>query len=171
MNEGTTQSGTYIWETGGLFTITSSNVGVPLEFRIGRREANNQLDALVLDLDHSLTPSELDALFDEMFVAGDFNEDGFVDGNDLLAWQAGYGTSGSASHMDGDANEDGNVDGTDFLIWQRGFTGSAPLTSQAVAVPECTGMTLCLLGLLVPAFCTRSRNSTRLLIRSSLYHV
>lgn len=49
----------------------------------------------------------------------DFNEDSFVDGADLNAWQQGYGTAGTATKSQGDANLDGNVDGSDFLTWQR----------------------------------------------------
>ncbi|WP_197530751.1 polysaccharide lyase 6 family protein [Bythopirellula polymerisocia] len=170
VQENTSNDSTYVWEVGNTFTISPSNVGVPLEFRIGKREGSNQLDALVLDLDLSLTPAELDALFAPVFDPGDFNEDGFVDGNDLLSWQTGYGTPNSASHLDGDADEDGDVDGNDFLIWQRGYTGPAPLASQTVAVPERSGMTLCLIGLLVSAVCTRSGNSLQPFIRSILSH-
>ncbi len=171
MQETTSQNGTYLWEVGGTFTITPSNVGMPLEFRIGKREELNRLDALVLDLDLSLSPAELDALFDQMFAAGDFNKDGFVDGNDLFAWQTGYGTLSSATHLDGDADEDGDVDGTDFLIWQRGYTGPAPLASPTVAVPEPVGMTLSLISFLVTAVCTRKYSSWRPFLRSSFNHV
>ncbi len=170
VSETTSSDSTYVWEIGGTFTISPSNVGVPLEFRIGKREQMNHLDALVLDLNHSLTPAELDALFDQMFAPGDFNEDGFIDGNDLMVWQTGYGTLSGATHLDGDADEDGDVDGADFLVWQRGYTGSASLASQTVAVPEGSGMTLCLGGLLVTGVCTRSRNSMRPFFRRSFNH-
>ena len=157
MQEGTSKNSTYVWEVGNTFTITPSNVGVPLEFRIGKREGSNQLDALVLDLDLSLTPAELDALFAPMFDPGDFNEDGFVDGNDLLVLAGWIWNNHSATRLQGDADDDGDVDGADFLIWQRGYTGPAPLPPQTVAVPERSGMTLCLIGLLVSASLRQER--------------
>ena len=77
---------------------------------------------------------------------GDFNGDGTVDGDDLVDWQAGYGTASSATLPDGDADEDGDVDGNDFLIWQRNL--SAPAFSGQVAVPEPTTFGLAAVGLL-----------------------
>lgn len=128
------QDGQYRWEVGGLFTITASNVGMPLEFRLGKREALAYLDALVLSLDQSLTPSELDDLFTIQFAAADFNRDGFVDGSDLLIWQENYGTTSEALVAQGDANGDGAVDGRDFLIWQR--EKSAATLQNYTSVPE-----------------------------------
>ena len=49
----------------------------------------------------------------------DFNLDGVVDGADLAAWQAGFGTDAGATRAQGDANGDGAVDGADFLAWQQ----------------------------------------------------
>lgn len=70
----------------------------------------------------------------------DFNLDGKVDGADLSAWQAGFGTS-SASRSDGDANGDGHVDGQDFLIWQQETIDAAAALSLLNGLPA---------GLLVP---------------------
>jgi len=108
--------GKFRWEVGDTFTINSGNVDVPLEFRIGRREQMAQLDAVVLDLDLSLTAEELDALF-EVYDLADFNEDSSVDGLDLASWRSGFGILEAAVHADGDADEDGDVDGKDFLSW------------------------------------------------------
>lgn len=144
----TSQNSMYQWITGGNFTINSGNVNMPLEFRIGRREALTEFDALVLDLDHSLTAEELNALFDTVYDAGDFDEDGDVDDVDRLAWETGYGIQSLASHMDGDANEDGVVDGRDFLIWQAQYTGPGPLFAATTQVPEPTSAMLLVLGLL-----------------------
>ncbi len=72
----------------------------------------------------------------------DFDEDGDVDGDDLLIWQGNYTMSG-AIHGDGDANDDGLVNGRDLMIWQRQYTGPSPLAGvNAVPEPGC----LCLLG-------------------------
>ena len=68
-------------------------------------------------------------------LSADFEEDGDVDNDDLANWEIGYGTIGTAVHMDGDADGDLDVDGFDFLIWQQQFTGALPLSSLAT-VPE-----------------------------------
>jgi uncharacterized delta-60 repeat protein len=57
---------------------------------------------------------------------GDFNADGRVDSQDLVAWKAAFGTVSG-----GDA--DGDSDGTDVLIWQRQL---GPARGGAAAVPE-----------------------------------
>lgn len=63
-------------------------------------------------------------------VAGDFNGDGMVDGNDLtdpaLGWNARYGT---------------DLDGSDFLVWQRNY-GTGVLLASATAVPEPSALIL-----------------------------
>ena len=68
-------------------------------------------------------------------LAGDFNEDGRVNSDDLVNWEAGYGISTEAFHANGDADEDDDVDGEDFLQWQRQAEGSASF-SAARPVPE-----------------------------------
>ena len=77
--------------------------------------------------------------------AGDFDEDGDVDDDDLIAWEGGFG-SAPAVHMTGDANADVLAGGFDFLVWQRqfGMVGGAP--AVAAVVPEPCGITLSILG-------------------------
>ncbi|BBO36550.1 hypothetical protein [Lacipirellula parvula] len=65
-------------------------------------------------------------------IAGDFNHDGFVDGDDLDIWKTAFaGATASA-----DADGDGDSDGADFLAWQRNFAPSSGATAANVAVPE-----------------------------------
>ncbi len=76
-------------------------------------------------------------------TAGDFDDDGDVDGGDLGLWQNNYGVdAGSLA----DADYDGDSDGADFLAWQRNFTGPGTLAS-ATAVPESGSLLLLSLGL------------------------
>jgi hypothetical protein len=65
-------------------------------------------------------------------VIGDFNDDGDVDGDDLLEWKNSFGQSVGA-----DADADGDTDGTDFLIWQR-HSGAemAAAAGGLLGVPE-----------------------------------
>ncbi len=74
----------------------------------------------------------------------DFDEDGDVDGDDLLTWQNNYGMN-SADHEDGDADDDGDVDGRDFLVWQRQFTGALPVVAST-SVPEPSAIYLALIA-------------------------
>jgi hypothetical protein len=64
-------------------------------------------------------------------TASDFNNDRWVNVDDLSTWSSGFGVSGSATHMHGDVDGDQDVDGGDFLVWQRQL-GSAAIA----AVPE-----------------------------------
>jgi hypothetical protein len=82
--------------------------------------------------------------FDNIIVTGllpsfaetDFNEDGFVDGDDLATWQTNFGLLSGAMKDDGDADLDGDVDGADFLAWQRQWTGGGAMMPTTTAVPE-----------------------------------
>ena len=91
-----------------------------------------------------------------VYAAGDFDEDGDVDGDDLANWQTGFGASSGASHNAGDADGDGDVDGADFLLWQGEFTGPSTLTTT-MAVPEPAGATLFLM-FLIQCFVSRNRS-------------
>lgn len=72
-------------------------------------------------------------------IAGDFDSDGDVDGEDLLIWQNNRGTG-----VDGDADDDGDTDGRDFLIWQKNYTGPGELNATSASVPEPTSLMLML---------------------------
>jgi GH35 family endo-1,4-beta-xylanase len=64
-------------------------------------------------------------------LPADFDGDGEVDGEDLLAWQNSFGGA-----VGGDADGDGDADGNDFLSWQGQVNSS--LGSGAASVPEPT---------------------------------
>lgn len=80
--------------------------------------------------------------------AADFNDDGMVDGEDLLDWQAAYGIDGLA-----DADDDGDSDGRDFLIWQREFGSGVPSPFGAIAsIPEPSSIILIVSAITALAF-------------------
>jgi hypothetical protein len=79
------------------------------------------------------------------YLAADFDEDTDVDGNDLVRWAAGYGST-SAAHMDGDADGDSDTDGRDLLIWQTQLGNSAAALAATQAVPEPASCLLLILG-------------------------
>jgi hypothetical protein len=75
--------------------------------------------------------------------AGDFDEDGDVDGADLLEWQRNIGAMGADLPADG--NRNGIVDLADLDLWRQNFSptsGAPPAASQSV--PEPAGSTLLL---------------------------
>ena len=76
------------------------------------------------------------------FAAADFNEDGVVDGDDLAAWETGYGNG--IDKENGDADLDGDVDGADFLVWQRQVTaGGAVAATGSVPEPAALWLAMC----------------------------
>ena len=75
-------------------------------------------------------------------IAGDFDSDGDVDGDDFLAWRNGFPISAGATLLDGDADADGDVDGDDFLMWQNSF----PYPTAISSVPEPNSLVLLALG-------------------------
>ena len=91
----------------------------------------------------------LTALADNVFfapqvVAGDFNHDGIVNGQDLTTWRAEFAA--------------GTMSGADFLIWQRALAAGGS-TIAVASVPEPAAMTL--LSVAVVAFARRGRNRRR----------
>jgi hypothetical protein len=102
----------------------------------------------------------------ESAIPGDFDADADVDGEDLMIWNANFGST-SADPTSGDANGDGDADGRDFLVWQRNLTGS--LASQAIAaVPEPSALTLAAAACLVLATCP-SQSSPKSAARCTSY--
>ena len=82
-------------------------------------------------------------------LAGDFDVDGDVDGDDLTLWRNNFGTG--TTHMTGDADGDGDADGGDFLTWQRQLGG--PATAGATAsIPEPATLASLALGTLAMTF-------------------
>ena len=138
------ENGTFTWvKDAQTFEITASNVGVPLEFRLGMREELSQLDALVLSLDAFMSGEELDAIFE---IHGDYDGDGSVDGRDFLVWQQ---TLGSRHNLQADGNGNTVVDAPDLAIWRDYFgAGTALASGTAAAVPEPAGRFLALGGLI-----------------------
>ncbi|NOZ39988.1 MAG: PEP-CTERM sorting domain-containing protein [Planctomycetes bacterium] len=74
----------------------------------------------------------------------DFDNDGDVDGDDLIQWKSEFGVNGGS-----DADGDGDSDGADFLTWQRQRGSGVPVVTSATTVPEPATVVIGLLGLLV----------------------
>ena len=103
---------------------------------------NLDLPALAADLRWNTSQLNTAGLLSVTFSA-DFDEDGYVGGDDLAEWRSDFGlTPGS------DADRDGDSDGADFLAWQRQL-GSVPAVPVSTTVPEPSTF---LLALLIAAF-------------------
>lgn len=145
-NQSIDNGGTFQWELGSAtFAVSESQVGLPLELRIGMREQDAELDALVLSTDSGLTPSELDALFDTL--QGDYNNDGLVDAADYSVWRDTLGDTGAGLAADG--NGDGEVNAGDLTVWQTAYGSSAGSPPPTNAVPEPLGVSLALMAALL----------------------
>ena len=65
-------------------------------------------------------------------LTADFNDDGFVDGDDLSIWKSAFAENDLA-----DADGDDDSDGDDFLIWQRQRSNFQPFhPTTIVPIPE-----------------------------------
>lgn len=140
----------FAWETGSSFVVTDSHVGMPLELRLGKRERLTELDAFIFHMDADLTSSELYALLEAQFIAGDYNLNGLVDAADYTVWQDNFG---STTNLAADGNGDGVVNAADYTIWQDNF-GSGVANSTSILIPEPGTLAALLSGLLV--ICRRS---------------
>ena len=141
----TNQDGTFIWKKESrTFTISAGNVDVPLEFRLGMRESNSELDAIVLNLNSLLSASELDNLF--AVLPGDYNGDTLVDAADYTLWR---NTFGSRTELAADADGSGEVDQADFAIWKTNFGRTLGSGAAASAVPEPASSTFACFGLAI----------------------
>lgn len=76
-------------------------------------------------------------------LAGDFNRDGEVDGDDYNTWRAAFGSTTSPA-VDGNGN--GVVDAGDYTIWRDHFGsgGGASDSQSAAQVPEPAACTIVL---------------------------
>ncbi len=108
----------------GVLTVTSSSQGAP-----------NALQTFPVSFEVA-----------SPFLAADFDDDGFVDGDDLATWQTNFGLAGGATKSVGDANLDGAIDGADYLLWQQQFNAAGASLASA-SVPEPAAGAMLLLGM------------------------
>jgi hypothetical protein len=73
----------------------------------------------------------------------DFDNDGDVDGADLLTWQRGLGLMSGVTHARGDADLDGQINANDFAWWQTQFGNRAYPVASTVPEPSAGVIALC----------------------------
>ncbi|BBO35802.1 hypothetical protein [Lacipirellula parvula] len=85
-------------------------------------------------------------------AGADFNNDGFVNGDDLAIWRASFGSTSQTTNTNGDADRNGTVDGADFLVWQRNAAPASNASSAAVPEPApCVLLLLAAGGAMLPS--------------------
>ncbi|MBB6428387.1 hypothetical protein HNQ40_000193 [Algisphaera agarilytica] len=156
VTETLSSDGLFDWVTGETFVISESNVGMPLEFRLGRRERDAQLDAFIFHMDSDLTSGELDALLEAMVISGDYNLNGTVDAADYTVWADSFG---STTNLAADGNGNGVVDAADYTVWADNFGAGGTNISGQLQIPEPGG--LAVLILVLPQLFSRTEQKLR----------
>ncbi len=91
----------------------------------------------------------------------DFDNDGDVDGKDLLTWQRGFGLTGAAAtNAAGNADGDTDIDSQDLAAWQIMYGTGGSLVSASTTVPEPATWSFGLLGMTIRAISRKSRRFT-----------
>ena len=116
---------------GDTFTILTAGEGV-----VGQFDQLLLPGGFLWDIDY-LSGSVVLEVTGVGTLAGDFDNDGDVDKDDLDQWQIGFGSDA--------------YDGTDFLTWQRNL-GSVASAAQSVGVPEPGGIVLAVPALFLLRF-------------------
>lgn len=110
-------------------TNTSVVFGLP-------NDAVNQWAVLGEGVDHRHQPQgAADAII--RIASADFNQDGNVDGADLLTWQRGFGVG--ATLAQGDADGSATVDATDLAVWRAQFGSNNSILPVGLPTPEPSG--------------------------------
>lgn len=127
-----------------LFQMNGVN---PRAFQVGNRGDSraNSWSGLIDEVhlyDNALTDEEiLDLIPPLPVLAGDYDDDNDVDGDDFLFWQQTLGSTVTpGTSADGDVS--GKVDAGDLEVWKTDFgstVGSTPIASQ---IPEPSTLTL-----------------------------
>jgi hypothetical protein len=106
--------------------------------------------------------------FDPGALPGDANNNGLIDGADLMAWQNNYDPLGLSnnSFAGADWNGDGKVDGSDLALWQQNYTplGDTGMLSRTTLesglgeVPEPASASLLIAGMSLTALLPRRKH-------------
>jgi len=125
INQGGAQGGTEgQYADSGQLIGNSDTRGVAL----GDFDGDGDLDAFTVNRGLG----EADFVWFNQNPSADFDQDEDVDGFDFLAWQRGFGTTGSATLANGDADRDSDVNGDDLAIWIEQYNASASLIAPSL---------------------------------------
>ncbi|RIK78455.1 MAG: hypothetical protein DCC67_11550 [Planctomycetota bacterium] len=81
--------------------------------------------------------------------AGDYDDDGDVDGADFLRWQRTLGSAASPPGAGADGNNNGTIDAGDLAVWRTNFGAATAAGGAAIeAVPEPSALAVVASGLM-----------------------
>jgi hypothetical protein len=86
---------------------------------------------VALDTSQLYTTGVVTLIGPAAFFTADFDDDGDVDGADLVQWRGDFSVNALS-----DADGDGDSDGADFLAWQRQLGSGPPVVAAVKSVPE-----------------------------------
>ena len=109
--ENISSNGAFRWENGDEFSVSESQVGQPLELRLGRREGDVEIDAIVFHVNGSLTDPQLDQFLagSTPSILGDWDDDGDVDADDINYYSGNLGEDAVGDLAELDLNGDGEI--------------------------------------------------------------
>ena len=154
--ENISSNGAFRWENGDEFSISAVHVGMPLEFRLGRREGDVEIDAIIFHHNGGLTSQQLDEILASSIVLdGDLDGDGFVGINDLNIVLANWNLAVPPGDPLADPSGDGfvGIDDLNFVLgnWNA---GTPPQASNNIPEPG----TACLVVLSLASLGRRRRD-------------
>jgi ELWxxDGT repeat protein len=125
--------GVELWSSSG----TESGTTLVHDFARGAASSNPQSVVLVqgrLAVVAATAEYGQEVWLERLPSPGDFDGDGFVTGNDFLAWQRGLGSTGAAATLEaGNADGDADVDAEDLEAWKH---AAAPIVPIAVVAAD-----------------------------------
>lgn len=151
-----------IWEiTAGDSYLSQSE----LTAHFGLGGFSDAIDQVTIQWPSGVFQTLFDVPVDSVLIAqepwaADFDGNGAVDEEDLLAWRDDFGLTEPVHGADADF--DGDVDGADFLIWQQQAGQSHASTTLGRTVAEPAGLPLTLLAIVaLPVARLRNRLTRR----------
>ena len=116
VTENISSNGSFRWEIGEDFSIDASQVGSPLELRVGRREGGAEIDVILFHENGSLTANQLESILLSLSSEPcDFDGDGICDASDINSLMAEI--AAGSDDVAFDMNGDGVVDVLDRDAW------------------------------------------------------
>jgi len=130
-----------VYQNGNLIYQAAASWGFPTAPKVGQGNGGETLDGLMDEVwigNVALTEGQVNILYTENRfapepAAGDFDDDGDIDGNDFLIWQRG--------------DSPNPLSQADLAVWEANYGGSAPLSATSASVPEPTTSALALAAL------------------------